>query len=46
MAVDLSGNLWVANEGDDTLRQFVGAAVPVVTPLVTGVINNTLGSKP
>ena len=46
MAVDLSGNLWVANEGDNTLRQFVGAAAPVVTPLVTGVINNTLGSRP
>ena len=46
LAVDGSGNVWVANSGDITVTELVGAAVPVVTPLVTGIKNNTLGTRP
>ena len=34
VAVDASGNLWVSNTGNDTVTEFIGAAVPVKTPLV------------
>ena len=34
LAVDASGNLWVSNTGKDTVTEFIGAAVPVKTPLV------------
>ena len=33
-AVDASGNLWVSNTGNDSVTEFIGAAVPVKTPLV------------
>jgi len=46
IAVDGSGNVWVANSDDISVTEFVGASVPVVTPIVTGVKNNTLGSRP
>jgi streptogramin lyase len=46
VAVDGAGNVWVVSDGGDTLNQFVGAATPVVFPLVQGVINNTLGTPP
>jgi streptogramin lyase len=34
IAIDASGNLWVSNTGNLSVTQFVGAAVPVKTPLV------------
>ena len=34
LAVDASGNIWVSNTGYDTVTEFIGAAVPVKTPLV------------
>jgi len=34
IAIDASGNLWVSNFGLSTITQFVGAAVPVKTPLL------------
>ena len=46
LAVDGSGNVWIANSDDITVTELVGAAVPVVTPLVSGVKNNTLGTRP
>lgn len=46
IAVDASGNVWVVNDGDATLTELVGAAAPVVVPIVTGVTNNTLGTRP
>jgi hypothetical protein len=46
VAVDGSGNVWLRNTGNATVTAFVGAGVPVVTPLALGVKNNTLGSKP
>jgi hypothetical protein len=33
LAIDASGNIWVSNEGSDTLTEFVGLASPVKTPL-------------
>jgi len=34
LAIDASGNVWVSNEGVNTITEFVGIAVPVKTPLV------------
>jgi len=53
VAVDGSGNVWVANlytspgigPGNDIV-EFIGAAVPVVTPIAYGVANNMVGSRP
>ena len=44
IAVDGSGNVWVTT--DAAVVVFVGAATPVVTPIATGVKNNTLGTRP
>ncbi len=33
LAIDASGNVWVSNQGNDTITKFVGLAVPVKTPL-------------
>jgi hypothetical protein len=50
IAIDGSGNVWVVNLADeatpDNVVEFVGAAVPVVTPLAVGVKNGTLGTTP
>jgi hypothetical protein len=51
LALDGSGDIWVADESQGTksgfgLSELIGAAVPVVTPIATGVKNNTLGSRP
>jgi hypothetical protein len=50
LALDGSGDIWVADESQGTnsgfgLSELIGAAVPVVTPIATGVKNNTLGSR-
>jgi hypothetical protein len=44
-AIDGSGNLWVASDGNYVV-EFVGLASPVVAPLVTAVSNNQLGVRP
>lgn len=47
MAVDSSGNLWVASGPDGRLiAEIVGAAAPVMTPLAAAVKNNKLGQRP
>jgi len=46
IAIDASGNVWVANNGSATVTELLGAAAPAVVPLVTGVKNNTLGTRP
>lgn len=46
IAIDGSGNVWVADNGGPDTIEFVGAAVPVVTPLAAGIANNTLGTRP
>ena len=32
LALDASGNVWVANNALDTISQFIGLAKPVLTP--------------
>ena len=53
VAVDSSGNVWVANASvpvtfatSNYIIEFVGAAVPVVTPIATAVKNSTIGARP
>jgi streptogramin lyase len=38
VAVDSAGNVWVANAGNSSITKFVGAAVPVVTPIVSNLL--------
>ncbi len=54
-AVDSSGNVWIVNTSvsragtpiyGSQLTEFVGIGVPVSTPLVNGLLANTLGQKP
>lgn len=45
VAVDSAGNLWVLL-GDNSVKEYVGLATPLVTPLSVGVEKNELGSKP
>jgi len=45
-AIDGSGDVWVTNQSGNSVTELIGAAVPVVTPLVVGVGNNTLGTRP
>ena len=33
LALDASGNVWVTNQGSNTMTKFIGLAVPVKTPL-------------
>ncbi|MFP5227082.1 MAG: NHL repeat-containing protein [Acidobacteriota bacterium] len=49
LAIDPSGNVWVTdynNGAGNGLTEFVGAAAPVVTPVVQAVSNNQLGQRP
>lgn len=45
VAVDGAGNIWVLL-ANNTVTEYVGAAVPVVTPLALGIQNKKLGAKP
>jgi hypothetical protein len=44
IAVDGSGNVWLSTNSG--VIEIIGAATPVVTPIATGVKNNTLGTRP
>jgi len=53
VAVDSSGNVWVPNAfipvtfaSGNNIVEFVGAAVPVVTPISVAVKNGTIGARP
>ncbi|MDE1163008.1 MAG: hypothetical protein PW792_13835 [Acidobacteriaceae bacterium] len=49
IAVDPSGNVWTAigtTLAGSAIVEFVGAAVPVVTPIAAGIAANTVGMKP
>lgn len=37
VAIDLSGNVWTANSGDNTVSEFIGLTSPAVTPLAATV---------
>jgi hypothetical protein len=45
VAVDGAGNVWVLL-ANNTVTEYVGVAIPVVTPLALGVQNKKLGTKP
>jgi sugar lactone lactonase YvrE len=45
VAVDSAGNVWVLL-GNNTVKEYVGLAAPVVTPISLGAENNKLGTKP
>ena len=36
-ALDASGDIWVANGGNNTVTEVIGAAVPVITPIAAGL---------
>jgi len=51
IAIDGSGNAWVPNIGTSTLTEFIGVAVPVVTPMVANflspyAVNESAVNKP
>jgi hypothetical protein len=53
VAVDSSGNVWVPNAftpvtyaNGNNIVEFVGAAVPVVTPISVAVKNSMIGARP
>ena len=53
VAIDSSGNVWAANAyvpvtfaNGTNVVEFVGAAVPVVTPISVAVKNGTIGARP
>lgn len=45
-AVDRAGNVWTANFGDNSLTQFVGAAAPTETPIVSNLVDAGAHAKP
>ena len=46
VAIDGSGNVWTAASAWGAVSELIGAAVPVVTPLSTGVKNGGIGARP
>ncbi len=46
LGIDGSGNVWVPDAFSNQVTEFVGAAAPVVTPLINAVRNNQLGQRP
>jgi hypothetical protein len=46
VALDGSGNVWVAAAGSQSVDELVGAGTPVVTPLVSAVKNNMIAAAP
>jgi hypothetical protein len=46
LAIDGSGDVWVTNNGNSSVTEFIGAGVPVITPLATGVNLGKLGTRP
>ena len=46
LVVDSSGSVWVTNSGANSVTRIIGSAAPVVAPIVTGTVNNTLGTRP
>jgi sugar lactone lactonase YvrE len=45
VAVDSAGNVWILL-GNNTVKEYVGVATPLVAPLSLGVKENKLGAKP
>jgi len=45
VAIDNAGNVWILLN-NNSVKEYVGVATPVVTPLSVGVKSNKLGAKP
>jgi hypothetical protein len=45
VAIDISGNLWIANSSGNSVTKVLGVAAPTL-PLATGVANNTPAIEP
>jgi hypothetical protein len=45
IAIDISGNVWIANSGTGGVTELIGGAAPVA-PLATAVANKTTGARP
>jgi streptogramin lyase len=46
IAVDGSGDVWVPNLDGYSVTEFIGVAIPVVTPISLAVKNNQLATRP
>ena len=46
ITVNAAGSLWIANQGNGTITEVIGVAVPVTTPTVQQVISQNPGAKP
>ena len=53
IAIDSSGNVWTTNQAGSSVTELVGAAVPVITPIVAGLPvvptpdgSSNLGTRP
>ncbi len=46
IAIDGSGNVWVPNVGTKSVAELIGAASPVITPLVAAMKNNKIAQAP
>jgi streptogramin lyase len=46
LAVDGSGNLWIASPAATTIYEIVGLTAPVVTPISVATAHNTLATRP
>lgn len=46
IAVDISGDVWIANTTGNSVTEIIGSATPVVAPISLGALDNKLASKP
>jgi sugar lactone lactonase YvrE len=46
IAVDSAGDVWVTNKGNSSVSEFIGAAVPVLTPLSYALSLSEQGTRP
>ena len=46
VAIDGSGDVWYNANGDAAMREVIGAATPVATPIAYAVANGLLGQRP
>jgi hypothetical protein len=44
--MDGSGDAWFTNATTNTVSEVIGVGTPVVTPISTAVVGNTLGYTP
>ncbi len=46
LAIDQSGNLWIANDGATSITEIVGSAVPLYQPYAIGLMNGRFQTLP